>query len=72
MNSAMKLAVIGISWVLIAVGGMLFFIGGRALHELAGVDRLIAEIEGLAAAVVLVGLGAGIRVAVGLPLSKGR
>jgi hypothetical protein len=69
---AMKLAISGISWVLIAVGGMSFFFGGRALHEFAGIDRLLAEVEGLAAAAALIALGAGLRVLAGLPLSKER
>jgi hypothetical protein len=70
MNSAFKLTVGGISGVLAAAGGILFFIGGRALHEFAGVDRVIAEIEGLAAAAVLIALGVGLRAAAGLPLTK--
>jgi len=70
MNSAMKKTVSGVSWVLIAAGGMSFFIGGRALHEFAGIDRSIAEAEGLAAAAVLLALGVGMRATAGLPLVK--
>lgn len=60
----------GFSWVLIAAGGLSFWVGGRALHEFAGIDRARAEIEGLAGAAVLIALGAGLRVAAGLPLTK--
>ena len=40
------------------VGGFSFFFGGRALHEFAHVDRVVAECEGIFAAVVLILLGA--------------
>ena len=52
-NKLIKQIVSGLSWVLIASGGMSFWIGGRALHEFAGIDRAIAEVEGLAGAAVL-------------------
>jgi hypothetical protein len=70
MNSALKQTISGISWVLTTAGGMSFFFGGRALHEFVGVERLLAEVEGLAAAAVLVALGLGLRAAAGLPLTK--
>src|SRR3974390_2676119 len=66
MNVAVKQTISGVSRVLIAGGGMSFLIGGRALHEFAGVERLLAEAEGLGAAVVLISLGAGLRAAAGL------
>ena len=69
-NRLLKQIVGGLSWVLLAAGGMSFWIGGRALHEFAGIDRSIAEIEGLAGAAVLIALGAVLRAAVGLPLAK--
>ena len=69
-NGVIKQLVSGLSWVLIAGGGMSFFVGGRALHEFAGIDRVIAEVEGLAGAAVLIALGAGLRAAAGLPLTK--
>ena len=72
LNSAVKRIVSGVSWVLIAAGGMSFPVGDRALHEFAGIDRLIAEVGGLAAAALLIALGAGLRVAAGLPLTKRR
>ena len=69
-SRVIKPIVSGLSWVLIAIGGMSFWVGGRALHEFAGIDRSIAEVEGLAGAAVLMALGAGLRVASGLPLTK--
>ena len=72
MNSAVKQTVSGVSWVLIAAGAMSFLIGGRALHEFAGVERLLAEVEGVAVAAVLIALGAILRAAASLPLTKRR
>ena len=69
-NRVIKPIVGGLSWVLISIGGLSFWVGGRALHEFAGVDRAIAEVEGLAAGAVLIALGAGLRAAAGLPLTK--
>lgn len=69
-NRVIKPIVNGVSWALIGIGGLAFSVGGRALHEFAGIDRAIAEIEGLAGAAVLIALGAGLRVAAGLPLTK--
>ncbi len=69
-NRVIKPIINGLSWMLIGIGGMSFRVGGRALHEFAGVDRAIAEIEGLAAAAVFIALGAGLRAAAGLPLTK--
>ncbi len=69
-NRIIKSILSGLSWVLIGIGGMSFWVGGRALHEFAGIDRAIAEVEGLAGAAVLIALGAGLRIAAGLPLTK--
>jgi hypothetical protein len=71
-NRVIKPIVTGLSWVLIAIGGMSFWVGGRTLHEFAGIDRAIAEVAGLAGAALLIALGAGLRAAVGLPLKKRR
>ena len=65
----MKQIVGGVSWLLIVAGALSFFVGGRALHEFGGIDRFTAELEGLAAAVVLGALGAGLRAAAGLPFT---
>lgn len=33
---------------LFVLAGLAFFVGGRAIHEFAGVERVLAEVEGLA------------------------
>jgi len=68
VNGFAKLVAAGLSWVLIAGGGILFWIGGRVLHEFAGINRAIAEVEGLAAAALLFAVGIGLRAAAGFPL----
>jgi hypothetical protein len=42
----------------LGVGALSFLFGGRALHEFAGVNRFVAECEGLGAAIVLFIVGA--------------
>ena len=49
------------SWVLIMSGATSFFVGGRAIHEFTKTDRLLAELEGIVLAVVLVGIGTFLR-----------
>ena len=46
---------------LMGAGGFSFFFGGRALHEFAHVDRILDEVEGIAAAVALILLGAALK-----------
>jgi hypothetical protein len=70
LNKVTKQLINVLSWVLIAAGGISFFVGGRALHELAGIDRFTGEVEGVVAAVVLLALGMGLRAAAGLPMIK--
>jgi hypothetical protein len=41
------------------MAGLTFLVGGRAIHEFAKADRMLAEMEGLGLAAVLAGLGAG-------------
>jgi hypothetical protein len=69
-NGVAKQIVAGLSWVLMAGGGILFWVGGRALHEFAGINRAMAEVEGLAGAAILVALAMGLRAAAGLPLTN--
>ena len=40
------------SFVLLAIAGLSFFWGGRALSEFMHVNRLLAEVEGLGVAIV--------------------
>ena len=67
-NGIAKQIVAGVSWALIAGGGILFWTGGRALHEFVGISRAIAEVEGLVGAALLFALGMGLRATAGLPL----
>ena len=39
------------------LAGLLFWFGGRAIHELLGVDRVLAEVIGLGTAAILGLLG---------------
>ena len=50
-----------LSKALFLIGGLSFFFGGRALAEFAKVDRLLAEMAGIALAFVFVLLGFGLR-----------
>lgn len=46
-----------LSSIFAVVAGLSFFVGGRIIHEVAGVDRLFAEIAGIAIALVcLIGI----------------
>jgi len=40
----------GLSWLLLAVAGLSFWIGGRAISEFGKVDRILAEFLGLSLA----------------------
>ena len=71
-NRFIRSIVSGFSWFLMATGGFSFWVGGRALHEFLGVDRVIAELEGLTGAAVLIASGAALRAAAGLPLTRSR
>jgi hypothetical protein len=64
-KSTGKQIVRGISWLLLTLGGLVFFFGGRALHEFWGVDRMTAEAEGIVAAILLMFGGAGLKLAIG-------
>jgi hypothetical protein len=70
LNGFTKQLINVISWVLIAVGGISFWVGGRALHEIAKIDRFTGEVEGVAAGAVLIGLGVVLRTAAGLPMIR--
>jgi hypothetical protein len=47
----------GVSWLLLAVAGIAFLVGGRAISEFGKTDRVLAEMEGLGLAIVTGGLG---------------
>ena len=58
-NSAFRLFFRGAGKTLLLVAGLAFFFGGRAIHEFFGVNRAVAEVEGMAIAVLSGALGIG-------------
>ena len=54
-----------VSKLLFAAGGLFFLFGGRAIHELANIERVLAEVEGLGLAVLCIGLGVTVNVLAG-------
>jgi putative effector of murein hydrolase len=51
----------GVAYVFVIVGGLLFWIGGRALHEFANIDRISGEAIGILLGLALVALGLALR-----------
>ncbi len=47
---ALKAFLHGLAWFLLAVAGLSFWIGGRAISEFGKVDRILAEFLGLSLA----------------------
>ena len=47
----------GVSWVLFAMAGLMFWVGGAAIAGYAKTDRILAEMLGIISAVVLGGIG---------------
>lgn len=47
----------GLSSISLAIAGLSFFFGGRAIHEFGGVDRIFAEVMGIGIAVAIFFLG---------------
>jgi len=56
-RSALTVLLRGVSWLLLAVAGLAFWVGGRAISEFSKTDRIFAEMEGIALAVVVGALG---------------
>ena len=56
-RKALKSVLRGVSWVLFAMAGLMFWVGGRAIAEFAKTDRILAEMLGLMSAVVVGGIG---------------
>jgi hypothetical protein len=48
----------GLTWVFLVMAGLAFWFGGRAISEFSKTERMLAEMEGIALAVSLGGLGA--------------
>jgi len=47
----------GIAWLLFVIGGLSFWVGGRAISEFGKVDRIISEMLGLGIAGACLALG---------------
>jgi hypothetical protein len=62
-RSILKFLLKGLAGLFLGVGGMAFWFGGGLMHALGGTDRVLAEIEGLTAAVLCIGLGIGAKIA---------
>jgi hypothetical protein len=54
----MKSLLNGVAWFFFVVAGSAFWFGGRAIHEFANTERVLAETEGIGIAVLFGGLGA--------------
>jgi hypothetical protein len=57
IKSALKSLLQGVSWLLFAIAGLSFWVGGRAISEFAKMDRLLSEVAGLGLAGVCGALG---------------
>lgn len=56
-STALKSVLRGLPSILSVIGGLSFFVGGRVIHEFGKMDRLLAEILGIAIAFVcLIGI----------------
>jgi hypothetical protein len=47
----------GLAWILFAIAGLAFWVGGRAISEFGKIDRILAEMLGLGIAAATGGLG---------------
>jgi hypothetical protein len=47
----------GLAWVLFAIAGLAFWVGGRAISEFGKIDRILAEMLGLLIAAATGALG---------------
>jgi len=56
-RTVLKSLLRGVSWLLLVIAGLAFWVGGRAISEFAKTDRLLGEMLGLATAVVTGALG---------------
>jgi hypothetical protein len=57
-QSALKSLLNGVAWFFFVVAGIAFWVGGRAIHEFANTERVLAEIEGIGIAALFGGFGA--------------
>ena len=47
----------GLAWILFAIAGLAFWVGGRAISEFGEIDRILAEMSGLGIAFASGALG---------------
>ena len=47
----------GLAWILFAIAGLAFWVGGRAISEFGKIDRILAEMLGLGIAFASGALG---------------
>ena len=47
MKPLLKRLLQGLGWLLMVIGGLSFWVGGRAIGEFGKVDRILAEMLGL-------------------------
>lgn len=47
----------GVAWILFAIAGLAFWIGGRAISEFGKIDRMLSEMLGLGIAFATGALG---------------
>jgi hypothetical protein len=51
----------GLSWLLIAIGAVSFFVGDKALHEFTHMNFLMAEVTGIGVSIVCMMAGFGLK-----------
>lgn len=51
-RTVLKVFLTWLAWLLFGVAALAFWMGGRAIHELAEIDRILAEVLGLFIAAV--------------------
>ena len=57
MKPLLKALLQGLGWLLIVIGGLSFWVGGRALSEFGKIDRILGEMLGLIFAVACIAVG---------------
>jgi hypothetical protein len=62
-SSTAKSLLRGMAWLFFAIAGLAFWFGGGVISAVARTDRILAEIEGIALALLCVGLGTIAKVA---------
>ena len=69
-KSAGKQIVRGISWLFLTGGTIIFFVGGKALHEFYTVNIVAAELEGITLGGTMMFAGLALKLGIGDPIRK--